>query len=282
MAQRQTRREVVVMDPFGPRAAPKNRPTTGGSGWELPTEVSDTIRHMEFPIARRGYAPDQVREYLTEVARWFDELNLKVAELEVALRKAREGQVTSPDESDTGGGDPYGSLASKVAEVLRSADEQAHQYQREVKEAAERHAAEVRRQAEQVQEEAREKAERLLREAEEARANAAAELERAHLEAQAEAEQVRDLMEHAVREAEAEASRVVDALLDRRKALLEELHGLLGRIGSLTGELESDIATIEGEGTDLEAAEEDQDQEDVVVDIRPDKVPAAPDWNQAL
>jgi DivIVA domain-containing protein len=82
---------------------------------------SDHIRGMEFgTIRRRGYDPEQVRDYLERVA-------TRVATLELELRQARlhaapPAQV-APEQGPAD--DPYERLAARFAQALRTSDEQA-------------------------------------------------------------------------------------------------------------------------------------------------------------
>lgn len=96
---------------------------------------SDKIRRREFVRIRRGYDPDQVRDYLQQIA-------TRVETLEHELREARlnatpQGQVvTLPEQGPAD--DLYERLAARIAEVLRASDEQAERILQDAREEGER------------------------------------------------------------------------------------------------------------------------------------------------
>ncbi len=107
---------------------------------DVPFEQSpETIRRRMFASARQGLDPDQLREYLTEIATQVEQLErgLRVARLEVenaraeargaiddanrrvdaAERRVAEVEAERPK-------DAYQDVSARMAEVLRVADEQ--------------------------------------------------------------------------------------------------------------------------------------------------------------
>jgi DivIVA domain-containing protein len=96
---------------------------------------SDKIRRREFVTIRRGYDPEQVRDYLQQVAS-------RVETLEHELREARlhaipQGQVVPLPEQGPAD-DPYERLAARVADLLRASDEQAERILQDAREEGER------------------------------------------------------------------------------------------------------------------------------------------------
>jgi DivIVA domain-containing protein len=158
-----------------------------------PRPGSDDIRGREFDTARRGYDRDQVRDYLQQVAMLVDDLNR-------ALREARE---QAPAE------DPYGRLAGRVADVLRSTDEQ----------------------AEKILHDAREEAARTLGEARE-------ETDRAHADAQSHAEAARREGDEILQNAKEEAARMLSGSSAARVGLVEKMQLMRSRLKDAAQELE--------------------------------------------
>jgi cell division initiation protein len=170
---------------------------------------SDQIRRREFATIRRGYDPEQVREYLTHIA-------VQVETLEGELREARlrsgEGErvVQMPEPQPTE--DPYERFASTVSDVLRAADE---------------HAAEVLHQAS-------EEASRVL-------AEARSEADRIRVDAQARAEEARQQGSEILTHAKVESERVLSSLSARRETLVEQLAQMQSRLLGVARDLEAAI-----------------------------------------
>ncbi len=176
---------------------------------------AEQIRRREFATTRRGYDPDQVRDYLGQVAD-------QVAALEEQLRQARLEAEAARAEPRR---DPYREVAARIADLLRAADQQ----------------------AEGILREAREEARRTL---EEARAEA----DRIRLDAQSRAEEARQEGQEALRRAREDAERMLAGLTARRTSLvsqLKEMHerllGAVRELGSVTG------ASPEGDGAETAA-----------------------------
>jgi DivIVA domain-containing protein len=217
---------VGDLDARASRTAPKPH---GG----VVSVTSDSVRFQQFSLVRRGFSPAEVRRYLDEVAKWFDELKLQVVHLADQLQKLQRNDPGQP-RAAAGGGDAYGELGARMAEVLRSVDQHAQQVRQEVEEAAGRRAAEAQTEAERIQKEAQTQADRLQTEAREA-------LERA----QADAEWTRLQAQDAVKEAREDAASMLSGLTERRTSLLTELHGVLDRMGNIMGQLKTDLAALE-------------------------------------
>src|SRR5438093_10567050 len=84
------------------------------------------IRSREFARVRKGYDPDQVRDFLHQVAAWFDDLetDLAAARAEHLIKPQREFEERPP-------ADPFTALGERVAEVLRAAEQHAEQVRTE-------------------------------------------------------------------------------------------------------------------------------------------------------
>jgi DivIVA domain-containing protein len=170
---------------------------------------SDQIRRREFATIRRGYDPEQVREYLTHIA-------VQVETLEAELREARlrSGsderlvQVSEPEPAE----DPYERFAAKVSKVLRAADEN----------------------AEHVLKEAGEEASRVL-------AGARSEADRIRLDAQSRAEEARQEGSEILTHAKVESERVLSSLSARRETLVEQLAQMQSRLLGVARDLSTAI-----------------------------------------
>jgi DivIVA domain-containing protein len=169
---------------------------------------SDQIRRREFATIRRGYDPEQVREYLMMIGR-------QVETLEHELREARlqagssQAVVKVPDPPE----DPYDRLAARMADVLRTSDDQ----------------------AERILQDAREEAAMTLVEAR-------TEADRIRVDAQARAEEARQEGTEVLRNAEEEAERVLSTLSARRETLVEQLQHMQSQLIGVAQELETAIA----------------------------------------
>jgi DivIVA domain-containing protein len=173
---------------------------------DLPVLASaEQIRRREFVTTRRGYDPDQVRDYLEQIADQVGQMESMVREArleaEAAMRAAAAPRI-----------DPYEQLAARVAGLIRAADEE----------------------AERIRRDAREEAERILREA---RADA----DRITIDAQSKAEEAKAEGERALREAREQADRTIAGLATRREDLVDQLAAMQGRLLSVARDLEAAI-----------------------------------------
>jgi DivIVA domain-containing protein len=177
---------------------------------DLPVLITaEQIRVREFVTTRRGYDPDQVRDYLEGLA---DQVDLMASmirdarmEADAAMRADAEPRV-----------DPYEQLARRVTGVIREADE-----------AAERSRFEGRRDAERLMAEARADAERIRN------------------DAQAAAESARRQAEHALADAREQADRTIAGLSTRRDALVDQLATMQERLLGVARDLEATIVAPE-------------------------------------
>jgi DivIVA domain-containing protein len=173
---------------------------------DLPVLASaDQIRRREFVTTRRGYDPDQVREFLERVA-------VQVQQMEAMIREARLEAESALRASVEPRIDPYEQLSARFTDVIRAADEA----------------------AERVHRESREDAERMISEA---RADA----DRIRTDAQSKAEEARGSADRALREARDQADRTIAGLSTRREALVGQLAHMQARLLGVAEQLESAI-----------------------------------------
>ena len=178
---------------------------------DLPLMPSaEQIRRREFATIRRGYDPEQVRDYLLQIA-------VQVETLEKELREARLRDVPAVQKQ---GVDPYERLAERVAEVLRAADER----------------------ADRLVGEAHDEAARLLR-------DARSEADVIRVDAQARAEEARHSGAEALRSARSEAERLLSSLASRREALVEELKGMQSRLLAVVEQIGTALDDADGDAS---------------------------------
>jgi DivIVA domain-containing protein len=171
--------------------------------------AAEQIRRREFVTIRRGYDPDQVRDYLDQIA---DQVDLMASMIREARLDA-ENAIRAGASPKT---DPYEQLARRVASVIREADD-----------VAERTRSEASRDAERALEQAR------------------ADADRIRLDAQTHAEQARDEAERSVTEAREQASRTIAGLATRREALVGQLSQMQERLIGVARDLEDAIVMPE-------------------------------------
>jgi DivIVA domain-containing protein len=237
---------------------------------------AEQIRRREFATVRRGYDPDQVREYLQGVAG-------QVETLERELRGPRK--ETKAQGSATPGGppappattgqdmtpatpaattpaptmpspaapaqDPYEVIAKRFAGVLATADKEAT--------AA---LAEAKAEADRILKEARSEADRIK------------------LDAQGRAEQAKQQGTDSLAEAKREAERILGSLSERREVLVTQMHDMQSKLLSVAKELESSMdapaSTHAPEGNDPGPAPTDGGTSDDPVDPRYEDMWALP------
>src|SRR5213080_4092852 len=100
----------------------------------------NSVKNKEFARVRKGYDPDQVRAYLEQLSGWLQDL-------ERDLRDARATARFSVREPHPPPEDQFEALGSRVAEVLRTAEQHAELIVREAEDAARRTLEEARERA---------------------------------------------------------------------------------------------------------------------------------------
>lgn len=193
---------------------------------DLPVVTSaEQIRRREFASVRRGYDPDQVRDYLEQIAD-------QVGRLESSLREARLKAEPAPRSQAAPKPDAYGELATRVADLIRAADQQAESLRREAAEEAERILSEAR-----------------------------ADADRVRLDAQVKAEEARTAGDEALREAKERADRAISGLAARRESLVEQLQAMQERLLAVARELETTIEKPKESAVSDDAEAEAQGEE---------------------
>jgi len=226
---------------------------------------AEQIRRREFATVRRGYDPDQVREYLQGVAGQVETLERELRDQRKEAKAQRPpipgeslaaavtaGQVMTPVPATPAPTappqDPYETIAKRFAGVLESADKEAT--------AA---LAQAKAEADRVLQEARSEADRIK------------------LDAQARAEQAKQQGTDSLAEAKREAERILGSLSDRREVLMTQMHDMQSKLLSVAKELEASIDTPEGpEGGDPGHAPSESGTPDDVVDPRYEDMWAIP------
>jgi cell division initiation protein len=227
---------------------------------------AEQIRRREFATVRRGYDPDQVREYLQGVAGQVETLERELRDQRKEAKAQRPptpgeslaaavtaGQVMSPvtpatTTPPTPRQDPYETIAKRFAGVLESADKEAT--------AA---LAKAKAEADRVVQEARSEADRIK------------------LDAQARAEQAKQQGTDSLGEAKREAERILGSLSERREVLVTQMHDMQSKLLSVAKELEASMDAPEGpEGGDPAPAPSESGTSDDVVDPRYEDMWAIP------
>ena len=166
---------------------------------------AEQVRRREFATIRRGYDPDQVRDYLAQVS-------AQIETIEHELRQTRlsaEAATTVAPEPQAPQADPYEQFAKRMAGLLATAD----------------------REAARLVEEASAESGRMIDEAR-------TEADRIRVDAQARAEEARQEGSEFLQRAQQEADRVLSTLSSRREELVSQLQSMQSRLLGVASELE--------------------------------------------
>ncbi len=174
-----------------------------------PTDTVDGELLHDFTLVRRGYDPEEVNDHLRQLSVRTDALERQLRDAEAQLSAMRRGNddvwksayQTAKDEL-------YGRFASRLSEVLKTAD---------------RVAADTRTEAEEA---ARAETERVR-----------AETERLTLDAHTEANETRRAAEEARDRAVAERETILGDLETRRDALMAEVNDAADRLSAAVSRL---------------------------------------------
>jgi len=194
------------------------------SDLDLPLLPSaDQIRRRKFATVRRGYDPDQVDDYLKQVAEQVEALETDLrderlnaarqppsgaeapAERPAAMTMTAPPTAAAPESEEAA----YERISKRFASVLKSADEE----------------------AQKLIDQARAESTKLL-------ADARAEADRIRVDAQANAEQARTTSAAELAKAREEADRVLGGLEQRRESLLGQMHEMQSRLLAVAQNLE--------------------------------------------
>jgi cell division initiation protein len=181
---------------------------------------SEQIRRRMFASVRRGFDPDQVRDYLEQIAAQVERLEQELKESRLEAEAAKAGAKAPPAPSPPQ--DPYKDLSSRMADLIRAADEQAQKL-----------VADAHGEAARVLSDARGEADRI------------------RTDAQARAEEARYQGSEALRRAREEADRALAGLSSRREKLVHQLQEMQSRLLAVARELETAIDPHTEGATDL-------------------------------
>jgi DivIVA domain-containing protein len=193
------------------------------SDLDLPLLPSaDQIRRRQFATVRRGYDPDQVTEYLSQIATQVEALENELREERMQASGRTEAPPTPaappvPVAQPLTEEDAYAQLSARFANVLRTADEQAQQL-----------VSDARAEAKKIMEEAQ------------------AEADAVRVDAQATAEDARTKSAAELERAREEADRVLGGLEQRREAMLIQMHDMQSKLFAVAQNL--DVPDIDDGG----------------------------------
>lgn len=190
------------------------------SDLDLPLLPSaEQIRRREFATLRRGYDPDQVRDYLEAVAVQVETLEKDLKEARRQLEaKAAEPAVATPAAP---AGDPYDRISKRFAGLLATADREASRIVDEAKTEADRVVIEAKTQADRIR-----------------------------TDAQSRAEQDRQEGHEVMESARDEADRILAGLGARRDLLVGQLQEMQSRLLSVAKDLEVVVESSPDRGED--------------------------------
>jgi len=194
---------------------------------------TDGVESEGFDRVRRGFAPDQVADYLKGVAVQVLALESRLEETRGELfdtRRERDAALTELGKSR----DSYEGVSERVTELIRSFDQQVGDLQREARAEADRVLIDVRTDADRILDQAREEAERITTDARE-------EAERTRAKAQLDEAEARILAESIVADAKEDANRAESDIAAMRNSTLETFRDIRSRTLAALGELESVI-----------------------------------------
>lgn len=208
--------------------------------WESgppPSATAGSLNLPTFATVRRGYDPDQVLEYVTRLTDHLDALATEVRRLQAELSQrddALEEQAPTAQ-------DQYEGVGARVADLMRTFDQDVERLREDAEEEAGRIVAEARSEADRIQQDAERSRGDAAAKAERVQAQARTEADRIRLDAQSKAEDVRQQAEEALREAKKESDRFLSSLASRHEALMEELRVIRDRMVDATRGIEATI-----------------------------------------
>jgi DivIVA domain-containing protein len=194
---------------------------------------SEQIRRREFATVRRGYDPQQVRMYLTSIAKQIETLERELSQLrlETGAAAARRDAMPEPAPAAAPTRDPYEHLGKRFASLLEVADQEAA-----------RAIDDARTEAARTLDEARSEADRI------------------RVDAQAHAEEARQQGSDLLERARIESDRILSGLSDRRRELVGQLQELRSKLIAVADGLEGSLEVAgagEAEDGSAEAIDDD-------------------------
>jgi len=209
--------------------------------WESglpPSATAGSLTLPTFATVRRGYDPNQVLEYVTRLTDHLDALATEVRRLQAELSQR---DVAAEEEQAATAQDQYEGVGARVADLMRTFDQDVERLRQDAEEEAGRIVAEARSEADRIQQEAERSRGEAAAKAERVQAKARTEADRIRLDAQSKAEDVRLQAEEALREAKKESDEVLSSLAARHEALMEELWVMWDRMVDATRGIEATI-----------------------------------------
>ena len=207
-----------------------------------------------FATVRRGYDPNQVAEHLKGVAGRTRILEDRVSELESELERVRgRGQSSQPAEEAE---DPYEAMSGRMADVVRTLDQDVERMRQEAEADAQRIVDEAKAEADRESRDAEKLRKSAMVDADAMIADATAEADRIRVDAQATAEDLRAEAERTLEDAQKQADAVLAELTDRRNALVDEIRTLHDRLLDSASRLEP---VLDAERADDEVVVGDDD-----------------------
>jgi cell division septum initiation protein DivIVA len=213
------------------------------SSWEpetTPGAATNPTSEPGFTLVRRGYDPGQVSEHLRNVSARMRVLDNRVSELESELEHVRgQGQTSQVAEAPE---DPYEVMSGRMAEVVRTLDQDVERMREEAEEEATQIVDEAKAEAERESRDIQTLRENAMKEVDGMLAEATAEADRIRVDAQATAEDLRAEAERALEDAQKQADAALSELTDRRNALVAEMRTLHDRMLDSASRLEPIMA----------------------------------------
>jgi vacuolar-type H+-ATPase subunit E/Vma4 len=196
-----------------------------------------------FATVWRGFDPDQVLEYVRRLTNQLDALEADVRRLQGELSQRDAGE----EEQAPSAHDQYEGVGARVADLMRTFDQDVERLREDAEEEAGRIVAEAKSEADRIHKEAERSRGEAAAKADQVEAKARREADTIRLDAQSKAENVRLQAAEALREAKRESERVLSSLASRHEALMEELRVIRDRMVDTTRGIE---ATIEAGAKD--------------------------------
>jgi cell division septum initiation protein DivIVA len=179
---------------------------------------SDAMPDPQFTTTRNGYNPREVEDFIRRMADQIETLKGDVKRMERALRQAQAEGESARQHHAAARAEVYEEFAARMAELLRTADDQADRVKQEADEEASKQLTEASQQAEKT----------------------------IH-DANAEADRVKWEGLEAVRRARMEAEKVVQEITSFRRSVRGELQALHERLITVVEELGATIELPEAD-----------------------------------
>jgi len=208
--------------------------------WESglqPSATAGSLNPPTFATVRRGYDPAQVLEYVAQLTDRMNDLATEIRRLQAESSR----RDVAPKEQAPTGQDQYEGVGARVADLMRTFDQDVEKLRQDAEAEAGRIVAEARSEADRIQQEAERLNGEATTEVERVQTEARTEADRIRLDAQSKAEDLRLQAAEALRDAQKESDKVLSSLASRRQALLGELRGIRDRMLGTTRDLEATI-----------------------------------------